>query len=204
MISHRHRCIFVHIPKNAGTSVDAVFGERHDYACHRHPHRYTEWSDPNFFRFTFTRNPFDRLVSAFSYMMQHAGPRRPFENWRPAATRRVAKWAKFAGFRDDFRGFVDEVVKLDPELVASDAEFQHIRPQSRWIVDGYDFIGRVEDLQAGFDFVCDSINLARQRLPVRNSTRHAPFTSCYDVATREAAAHFYAEDLQRFGYTFDG
>ena len=64
-------CIFIHIPKCAGVSVSkALFGNLAgghsrvvDYQLVFNSNEYS-----NYFKFTFVRNPWDRLVSAFFFL----------------------------------------------------------------------------------------------------------------------------------------
>lgn len=76
MISHRHRCIYVKVPKCASTSVLEWFaahgGGRHSFrpAWHGGPmaRRITGTAQamnlyPDYFTFTFVRNPYERFVS---------------------------------------------------------------------------------------------------------------------------------------------
>ena len=87
MINHRHRFIFIHIPKTGGTSMEDVLGawfsmKRERYARwlpgvkHWAQHLtmseilHRQFSNKNkarrperYFKFAFVRNPWDRLVS---------------------------------------------------------------------------------------------------------------------------------------------
>ena len=74
MISHQHRCIFVHQRKSAGTSVKALFAD----AVGADRGRFNEGVlDPEwrrdappvseYLKFTVVRNPWDRFVSGWKY-----------------------------------------------------------------------------------------------------------------------------------------
>ena len=68
---NRHRCIFIHIPKTAGSSiVEMLFNEpsRHiPYFVYRdaNPEKFRQ-----FFKFAFVRNPWDRLVSTYFFLRE--------------------------------------------------------------------------------------------------------------------------------------
>ena len=88
MISHRHRCIYVKVPKCASTSVHDWFmahgGGRHSYrpAWHGGPtsrripavaHAMNLY--PDYFTFAFLRNPYERFVSLWLHLQRIARSR---------------------------------------------------------------------------------------------------------------------------------
>ena len=71
MISHKHKCIFIHISRTGGSTIERLLqGEdqwnRDPYSKHittaRAKKLYSEWWD-DYFKFTFVRNPYDRVLS---------------------------------------------------------------------------------------------------------------------------------------------
>ena len=73
MIDHRHRTIFIHQRKCAGSSIIEAFQTR------RHSLEWDayndgvltlnwSWRDRSYFVFSAVRNPFDRLVSGWKYL----------------------------------------------------------------------------------------------------------------------------------------
>jgi len=94
MLSHVFKCIFVHIPKNGGTSISRAFSPKGGKPSvpraqdldnakskyltkHSTPDEYVqhlnvttnrrEWNPEEWFKFISVRNPWDRLVSAFFF-----------------------------------------------------------------------------------------------------------------------------------------
>lgn len=58
------------------------------------------------------------------------------------------------------------------------------------------------ELQSGFDSLCDSINVPRKQLPLINKTSHKYYTEYYDDEAREIVAKKCARDIEMFNYKF--
>ena len=89
MISYKHRCIFVHIPKSGGSSINHQFlpikvERKHLVGNYKSRFQPMEWGLQHlrasyilgevgydifdkFFKFSFVRNPWDKLVSQYFY-----------------------------------------------------------------------------------------------------------------------------------------
>ncbi|WP_223669262.1 sulfotransferase family 2 domain-containing protein [Kangiella shandongensis] len=65
----RHKCIFIHIPKVAGTSILRALGHNgsRDHATYREYKVANSSKFEKYFKFTFVRNPVTRFESAFRY-----------------------------------------------------------------------------------------------------------------------------------------
>ena len=145
----------------------------------------------SYFKFAFVRNPWDRLLSAYRFMLAggwHDGDRR----W---AARHLAR-------HPSFEAFVLE--GLTPEVVAG----LHFQPQIGFLADpftrrvGVDFVGQFETLQQDFRIVADRLGI-RAELPHRNRSRaDAGYRAAYTPAMVAAAAEVYARDVAAFGYDF--
>jgi hypothetical protein len=77
IVSHKHRLIFTHIPKNAGTSIRAWLQrwvpdaeDMPDALKHDTPHHvHTRHSD-DYTHFAVVRNPYDRLLSQYNFHVE--------------------------------------------------------------------------------------------------------------------------------------
>ena len=67
-ISDRNKCIFIHIPKNAGTSVQLSF-QMSDVTHHEYSYYQKKYSDKweVYKKFAIIRNTWDRVVSNYEY-----------------------------------------------------------------------------------------------------------------------------------------
>ncbi len=189
---HRKRgCIFIHIPKNAGNSVSQVIYDKpflgHDPLSHFFA--FDAESAAQSFKFAFSRNPWDRLVSAYQYLKspERSGIDRAFAELHLAESL-------------DFRDFV-HALEDRPELLA----WHHFRPQNEFIkVDGkisVDYVGSVECIAKDFDKVAQRLGIDR-RLPRLNASRRTDYRQYYDDTAAERVARIYQEDVNIFDYSF--
>lgn len=199
MVSLKHKFIYIHIPKCAGTTIE---GYLKDDSCiltsKSFPHilkldypgtplnhltlddiENSKILHPNFtkfYSFTFSRNPFDRLVSEYFYMRHKV---------------------KSVPSNDIKGGLIFLSSKSEIGIMGNHCLHQH-----KFINDGINFIGRFENLQNDFNIVCDKIGIPQQELPYKNKSPHKHYTEYYDDETREIVAEKYAKDIEYFGYKF--
>ena len=84
------------------------------------------------------------------------------------------------------------------------------QPQASLLVDEdgetllTDAVGRVEDMQASYDAICARIGIASRPLDRVNGARRGDYRHYYDQALFDGVAARYAQDLELFGYDFEG
>ena len=187
------KCMFVHIPKCAGTSVRrSLFGRD---GGHR-PLEIFRTMVPrqmfdSAFKFTFVRNPWDRLVSAFFFLKKSDLERNQRFNRR-----------HLSAF-NDFDSFVRQWLTRKNSW-----SFTHFLPQHHFIcIDkqlGVDFVGYYENLANDFAIVAEKIGRpARLRDENRLGGRAKDYCQYYNDETRNIVAEVYAEDIALLGYSFD-
>jgi hypothetical protein len=198
MISHKHKFIFVHIPKCGGTSIckslDVGMSE------HGRIDQYVNDKTRNYFKFTFVRNPWDRFVSLYNYYIKGS---------ELYGTRDVVPFVSFEHFVDRLNNNCEMIsahVSDNPHV-----RKVHYKSQISFIessklcttgIDSLDYLGRFENLQQDFNIICDKIGIPQQQLPYVNKTKHKHYTEYYDDETRQIVAEKYANDIEMFGYEF--
>ena len=199
-ISHKNRCIFVHVPKAGGTSVEcsAIFDDQrartgdhvggHFTALEYRATYPDEFRD--YFTFAFVRNPYDRLVSAFLYLNRGGttpGDRRVFE-------------VHLKRYQGDFEAFCEGL--HDHESVRS---ILHLRPQVDFVCDEngeliVDYVGRLEQMAADFAVVTKRLG-EQVRLPRKNRSTQMGYYRFYRSArVREIVTGVYESDFSALGY----
>jgi len=226
MILEKHKCLFVHIPKTAGQSIENYFlnldglnwGKRASLLLRRNNDRkkgperlahltaeeyldydYLSENDfSNFFKFTFVRNPWARLVSEYRYRN---------------LDRKV-----------EFKKFV--MSGLPEEDYYSDS-YRHVMPQYRFIFSAnmellVDFVGKFENLQEDFNLACSRIGVSQGHIPhivstgrfkrllnkiftpvlPNNKLSKTDYRSFYDNDLKAYVEEMYKKDVSLFDYRF--
>ncbi len=217
-ISHPHRAIFIHIPKTAGTSIEAVLGmhgARRDVGIvpyfNQVPDREHLYGgslqhltaqalkerlrdDATFaayFKFAFVRNPWDRLVSALAWTDQ---------KWARGESLAVAEFDRevrlIHATLEQARA-TGQALSI-PAFLATQVSFVH-DVHGRPLVD---FIGRYERLDSEWPSIAQRVGVDPVRLPLRMRSHHRDYRDYYCEETRRLVAEMYAADIQQFEYRF--
>ena len=205
LVSEQYEATFIHIPKTGGTSLASALLSQGE-AFNRLPERIErhknyvknslEWTIKhsrmhdvdqryqNVFCFAFVRNPWDLMVSSFSWWTQKP---------KQLQTR------KDYGYDIKAKGF-KALIKSNSSCL--NECYHNNEGQLYRLNDKIDFIGRYENLQQDFNTICDKIRIPRQALPHINKSKHKHYTEYYDDETRETVAEKYAKDIEYFDYKF--
>lgn len=229
MICKPFNCIFVHIPKTAGRSVEMFFMNKLNLDRDKNEDRaqllindnpdpakgteklshlsaleyvqcghITQQEFSGYYKFSFVRNPWSRLVSEYRYrnFISH-------------------------------KNFKDFVMNKLP-APGRDDKYRHIMPQTNMLYDEagnllVDFVGKFERLQHDFDQVCKHLGFEDSSLPHVNSSDKksrelrrkvrnflhrndeselSNYVDFYDTETRETVSKLYHADIENFGYNF--
>lgn len=188
-----HNCIFIHVPKCAGVSVtNALFG---NYAGGHRPlylylALYGSRQFDQMFKFTFVRNPWDRISSAY-FFLKNGG-----------MTERDAQWSKtWLSDCESLDDFVQRILP-DPQVRG----MIHFQTQTSFLTDprtgkiGCDFIGRYETLAEDFEYVASQLG-GQATLPKLNTTKDKRLWR--DEMSQESISvigDLYARDVKELNY----
>lgn len=174
---------FVHIPKTAGVSIskwllkncDAhlLINKRFDKGKHMEFREIVNLGDPGF-SFSVVRNPWDRLLSGFSYYKKRHT--RSFENISFEEFVKSEKLGKLG------RNQVHYLDSKRPEY--------HI-----------DLILRFESLERDFIQIQNKLN-CYEPLTKANRSNHEPYQNYYTNEMRDIVNRLYKTDIETFEYEF--
>ena len=218
MIVHQYSCIFIHIPKTAGTSIERkLAGEKP--IEHRQDHRSIRNLEdalmPNSFSRMFSTDMLRYLYQDYSRrragLEQHT--RDQFQRYYKFAFVRNP-WARaYSWYRNVIRDDnhrrthgIDGDCLLR-EFLVHHADSWALRSQLSWLRGpdgniGVDYIGRFENLQGDFTRVCHRIGLPDCCLSATLVGGNRSYVDEYDDFSRKLVGERYAEEIEYFGYQF--
>jgi hypothetical protein len=194
-----HKCIFVHIPKTAGISITkSLFGNlgAGHMTIKKYQIIFNNIEFNSYFKFTFVRNPWDRLVSAYNFLKKGG-----FDNYDKF-------WAqKNLSNYMDFDSFVKNGLRRK-----SVQSWKHFVPQYKFICseDGMpmvDFIGYFENLDNDFSYVQKKLGISSNSKLLhlnKSMKRNDEYKEYYTEETKKIVEYVYHKDIQLLGYNFDG
>lgn len=210
MISHQHKCIFLHIPKAAGTSIERFLRDidldipakvlrKRGFSHFLNDHL-------DYYVFSFVRNPHDRLVSAWKWgqlKFEKEGDL-PFYNKERAVS-----------FEEYVLLTTDLDYRKDHQNLWSEYDEYHTLPQfeffpqlngSHYFTDKIstdftcDFIGRFENLNEDFKKVCKDLNLTKPQLSHAYNSKTFKKTFDWTDQLKDRVYNYYKQDFELFNY----
>lgn len=215
LLSQKYKFLFVHIAKTGGTSVRAALQPLlyqdslalARWLCSRISHLSSHTLGIKFprhakviaakemlpeiffdslYKFAFVRNPWDLQVSSYYHLKRE----RPYlvEN-------------------RTFQEFL--LWKFNPDRSYQYHMDTSIQLQSDYLIDlkgnvVVDYIGRYENLEADFLYICKAIGLKKiPKLPhKRKAKERSDYQPYYTETTKNLVWDYFKKDIELFGYTF--
>lgn len=194
LISDSASFIFLAVPKTGTSSIERALAKyrspltakfRKHATCQRLKRELPESLWQTYFKFAFVRNPYDVMQSWYFYRQRPAlaDPGHP-------------------------RHHLYTGNQTFPEFIASFADNDWMLLQLAWVAPPalgdeiqLDFVGRFENLEEDFRFVCDRVGIPPLKLPtVRASDNDASASSLWDRASRARVNAYFRRDFELFGY----
>lgn len=222
VISHEHSCIFIHIPKTAGTSIEKKLGHFDELTRGVQDHRPISVLQP--FAVSHLVRPLVRGRPVDAARWLRGDLQTALRGGKELSRAQYESYFKFTFVRNPwarvyswYRNVVRDETHRRNFGIAADCPFDiyvrdhltqwAIRPQLQWLTDRadrvvMDFIGRFERLEEDFERVCDVLNLGDASLPRLVAGGGDEYQSQYDERSRAIVASRYREEIERFGFEF--
>ena len=192
MISKKLNCIYIHIPKTAGMSIESILGEDvkrlHQQSIKIKHGTPKEWKYPkyweDYYTFTFVRNPWDRVVSSYLFNLKMS-----YNNSTQHDREKIKEYG--------LNGF-NQYVLNDLRKTKS----RHFLPYTHWILGyEYDFIGKLENFKDDMKLVCKKLQINFIDTHI-NKTKRENYRRYYNEESKNIIADIYRDDIKRFNYSF--
>jgi hypothetical protein len=193
-MSDRHKLIFIHIAKNAGTSVMRALDMRntghHNFYLYYRDKFPSQWQE--YRKFAVIRNPWDRFVSSYEYAKMSES------HWHSMRGRTIF------GPHPDY----EKIKNLSFEecalaLLNDTGRFEHPSwlVQKNYIHDGERI---VVDTIINYENIAEEMfTLLGVKLPVLNKSHRSCYQSYYNEKTIRIIAELYKEDIALFNCTYE-
>lgn len=194
---HYYKCIFVHIPKTGGVAIQNTlfnsFGGGH-YTIQNYQPILGQRLFNEYFKFSFVRNPWDRLLSAYCFLKR--GGMNPFD-----AQFSETQLKQF----DDFNDFVENWVNSE-----NIKTFTHFKKQCDFLLNNknkidLDFLGYYENLNQDFEVIKQHLKMpSALQLKWLNasSLERKNYKDYYNETAQKIVSKVYEQDIDLFKYTF--
>jgi hypothetical protein len=213
MISHKHKCIFIHISKCAGTSVENAFdiymnkpgsleallgwdNEHKLYLQHATPQQLLDlklitrkqWD--TYYKFVIYRNSWSKLLSDYSWVSKIHKIEDSFENF-------IYKKGKFTNVLND---------REEPYYCGDHLYLQ----KDYFILDGvlinYDNEINFDTIEDGFNKVINDLDLDPDFFNKKKNTtnyKKGHYSYLYSLKSKNLVEKFYQEDIAYFKFKFE-
>jgi hypothetical protein len=206
LISRKHNFIFIHIYKNAGTSITTALKPfatskwkrvasrvltKINISTPFNPQPFPQFIKASeiidaigrekfdsFFSFAVVRNPWDWQVSAYKYMLNNT------VHYQHDLVKAHNNFEEYIRWR------CEKEVRLQKDFIYSE--------DGELLVD---FVGRFENLDADFEKICLCIGISTS-LPKLNISNTKPYQQFYTNETKELLRQAFDADIALFGYDF--
>lgn len=207
IISKKHKFIFIHIPKNAGTSISECLRnftqeDKHWAVSSSTKHQtlndliamkteaslskkiFRDFSFLEYYKFAIVRNPFDRMISLYDYLNKYK------------VRNEILKVSSFEEFVEELNNPSSWVNTLH----SSTQQLNYIIDQNGSI--GVDNVVRFENLDKSIDLIEKELGFNLELKRLNESKSRKSYKTFYNNNTKKIIEDKFRDDLEIFNYGF--
>jgi len=210
-VSDKNKCIFIHIPRTAGSSIEEALlrinttGEDRDVPqpevlfglipdklrkSYDIPMNYRELQHLNAVEVRKIVTP-----GKWGEYYKFAFVRNPWD--------RLVSWYYYLNRTEDFDEWI-QVLSTEGTPFNDD---RVSRSQLEWITDKngenmVDYVGRFENLEVDYKRICNKLGLKVTKLPFIRKTNHRFYREYYNLKSKKRVSEMFYNDIAHFNYEF--
>lgn len=215
MLCEKHKCLFIHIPKTGGSSVENMFlnnGEsKSEIDCNLKHLTFYECKKKfgrgvlnDYFKFSVVRNPWDRFYSYWfnsNYIQTFLSIPKKAMYDKDCVSQVMSELNQNHDF---VKGqFAKHIAKMQTYDFS-----QEIQSQYSFLYDNdkiaVDYVGRFEEIDVFFDFIINKFKFENKTIPNSKKIEGKPdYRSFYDRRTIPIVGDMFKKDVRIFNYEFE-
>jgi hypothetical protein len=202
MICHQYKCIFIHIQRTAGSSLESwicgkdwwnIEPQTKHLLASQAKEKYAEYWD-DYFKFSIVRNPWDRMVSFFRRMEREGLELSANDmQWSIDNYKNIYGFPltiefdnRFADYRDIHKG-----------------SFEKNSVYLNVLNESLDFIARFENIDEDMAYVQNRLGIPNKfDKHLEKSDKPVNYKDYYDEYSREEIANLFKRDIEYFNYDY--
>lgn len=213
MISHHHKCIFIHIPKTGGTSIENVLRQdKSKGSNHRFLSEYSNYSVFNtYFKFAIVRNTYDRIWSLYSYYSSGGNQQnlQTLTDYYHHYKNRVLKFPYYTDLEISknipvtFHDFCEIFLKEGKPFFrryALQSQLDYISINGKIQLD---FLGKFDCIENDFSKVAKQLGIKENLPHLRKSLSKGHYSEFYNEETKKIVENYYQDEISYFKFKFD-
>ena len=220
MISHENKCIYIHIPKTAGTSVEKHLGAHQSVGLRlKQDHRTVSNIMGGISPFSSGKVNLRSILVYFNQRYKGAlqgvnfVSKRQFDSYFKFCFVRNPWDRTYSWYRNVLRDPLHQKeLGISEDITFSDFVTYHanqwaLRPQIDWIVNAegkviVDYVGKFENLEYDFKVICEHLGLEDSTLPMTLDSGKVTYIDAYDNSLKKLVAERYHKEIKLFNYRF--
>ena len=226
MISHKYKCIHIHIPKCAGTSIEKALGHFDGHEGRNgQDHRTIRMIEQPWLTKHSVRS-ISNLKEIFRRIRHKTISKTNPKNHEIITREQFDRYFKFTVVRNPYSriyswysNIIRDEVMLHYHNIPKNIEFLDflkkclkktymIKQQVYWLKNfegkiNLDYIGKFEDIDNVFKEICTNLSIDKIHFPHEKKSEKINYKDFYNTESKELVADYYKDDLKTFNYTFD-
>jgi len=225
MISHKYQCIFIHIPKCAGTSIESVMGHLDDFdGRHGQDHRSIRVIQQPLFKSSSVSSMENISELLRRGKIHYINKEKNARNEYKLTEKQYRDYYKFTIVRNPwarayswYKNVMRDEIHLKKLNITNDTSFNVflkkfagkglLKTQLYWIKDfegnvPMDYIARFENLSEDISNIFRNLGLDNLSLPHKLKGAEDDYRNFYDEESIAIIEGVYGDEIALFGYSF--